>query len=86
MKEFTKEMLSDLHNAHDGVRGTIYYHTYEMEFECKFNGRWKYMGHSIPYTTGKIKTIGLQTYIMIDRDGIPTRFCVNCNVKELLGI
>lgn len=87
MKEFTREMLEKLTKANDDVKGTPYYITYHMEKDMKFNGRWKFFGHGVPHQEGKIKTVGLTTYIITtDSYGMDTRYAVNLNVKELLGI
>lgn len=87
MKEFTQEMLDKLTTANESVKGTVYYHTYHMQGDIKTNGRWRFLGHGIPNTTGEIKTIKLTTYI-ITKDTLfgERRWTVNLNVKDLLNI
>ena len=87
MKEFTKEMLDELTNAHEKVKGTRNYASYYMECSAMTNGRWKFAGHSIPYIEGKIKTIKDKIYIVTeDGYGDNVRYLVTDNVKELLNI
>ena len=90
MKEFTQEMLDKLHAANDATRGTVEYTKYHMQCDFKHNGKWKFCGWSIPYTTGKIKTVKDKTYIIAEYVGCierhPERYEVDNAVKELLGI
>lgn len=90
MKEFTAEMLNKLHDANETVRRTADYIKYHMQSDAKHNGSWRFIGWSIPFTTGKIKTFKDKTYIVIEYEGIteryPQRYRVSEEVKELLGI
>lgn len=87
MREFTKEMLDTLTNAHKELKDTIYCNKYRMSRDTKLTGRWESFYKGIPCNPGKIKTIGLATYIIAeDKDGILNRFLVTYNVKELLNI
>ena len=87
MKQFTKVMLDKLHNAHDEVKGTQNYTRYYMECSARTNGRWKFIGYSIPFVAGKIKTVKDKTYIVTkDGYGDNVRYLVTDKVKELLNI
>lgn len=83
MKAFTTEMLNALKEADESVRGTVQYSKYTMETDCKNdNGKWFFVGWSIPYTTGTIKTFKGNAYIVTLKE----RYHVTDEVKELLGI
>lgn len=83
MKEFTAEMLDTLREANESVKGTNQYGKYYMETDCKSDkGRWFFVGHNIPYTTGTIKTFKGNTYIVTPKE----RYHLTDAVKELLGI
>jgi hypothetical protein len=90
MKEFTKEMLDKLTAANDSVRGTSEYTKYHMQSDAKTDGRWHFIGWSIPHSTGMIKTFKDKTYIITEFEGITERYFeryeVRDSVKELLGI
>lgn len=87
MKEFTQEMLDKLTSANESVKGSVYYNTYRMQSSAKTNGRWKFIGYGIPYTTGEIKTVKLTTYIITKTASFgECRWEVTINVRELLGI
>lgn len=83
MKEFTAEMLSALRDANESVKGTNRYGKYLMETDCKSEkGRWFFVGHYIPHTTGTIKSFKGNTYIVTPEE----RYHVTDAVKELLNI
>lgn len=83
MREFTAEMQSTLSQANESVKGTNEYSKYYMETDCKSDkGRWFFVGHNIPYTTGTIKTFKGNTYIVTQKE----RYHVTDAVRELLGM
>ena len=87
MKEFTKEMLGKLMEANNSMKGTNNYTKYHMENEAKSeNGRWFFIGHSIPYQTGIIKSFKESTYIITESSSCKARYRVTDEVKNLLGI
>lgn len=84
MKEFTTEMLNALTEANNKMKGTSEYTRFHMETECKNEkGKWFFVGHYTPYTTGVIKTFKGNTYIITNNDH---RYHVTDAVKNLLGI
>ena len=87
MREFTSEMLHTLTEAIDNTRGTQDWRKFVMQADAKFEkGRWFFVGHTLPTTTGVIKTVNGQTYIITDEQTSKTRYHVSDAVKELLGI
>ena len=87
MIEFTSEMLNTLTEAHNKVKGTTDFRKYIMETDCKSgNGKWFFVGHSVPNSTGAIKTVNGKTYIMTEEHTAKTRYHVTDEVRELLDI
>lgn len=84
MIEFTEEMLTALKAANDPLKGTPEYYTYHMITECKDRkGKWVFIDHYIPFTTGFIKEYRGKMYIITKDD---RRYHVTDPVKQLLGI
>ena len=87
VKEFTTEMISQLNDANDALRGTPEYFKYLMDSDFKkTGGKWKFIGHGIPSRAGKFKTIKGTTYIVTECAEGQNRYIVTEAVKELLGI
>ena len=87
MREFTSEMLNTLTEAHNRMKGTTDFRKYIMETDCKSGkGRWFFVGHTVPTSTGVIKTVNGQTYIMTEEYTAKTRYHLTDEVRELLGI
>ena len=57
-KLFTEEMINKIKEANESVSGTSVYNKYYLCMESKNeNGRWSYVGWTIPHITGYFKTI-----------------------------
>lgn len=85
MKEFTAEMLKTLEEAINSVKGTSEYFKFDTAASSKKeNGKWLFLGYYPPHTTGVIKTIKDNTYIITHNGS--QRYLVNNEVKNLLGI
>ena len=89
-KKFTSEMLQDLKNAANSVRGTVEFTKYNMETNVKYSEKdsYTFIGWGIPTVSSDIIE-----YAYIDRGFIYVkvsvclyRYRLTDNVKELLHI